>query len=203
MNRHVFLLSISILSMLACSVAQATSLTFDDLPPYTGDGSAITKGYGGLNWNNLHYIAPEQRYGTGNSGYYYGIISPINVAFNGGANPATVSGAPFTFNSAYFTGAWNDGLDIQVKGYIAGVLVQSTTFSVSSATPTFKEFNWSGVDQLVFSSSGGVDHGYGHSGRHFVMDNMTINAVPEPSTFILLAVAAICLLFSLRKNKIV
>jgi hypothetical protein len=34
------------------------------------------------------------------------------VLFNACGNIATVDGTPVTFNGAYFTGAWNNGLNI-------------------------------------------------------------------------------------------
>jgi hypothetical protein len=39
-----------------------------------------------------------------------------------------------------------------------------------------------GIDELRFSSSGGVNAGFGFSGEHFMMDNMSFNqqqVVPE------------------------
>jgi hypothetical protein len=47
-----------------------------------------------------------------------------------------------------------------------------------------------GIDELRFSSSGGVNAGFGFSGEHFIMDNMSFNqqqVVPEPMTMVLLA----------------
>ena len=110
------MVAISCVALVLATDTQAETLTFDDLPPFQNDGSPIPDGYGGLDWDNMHYIAPVQLFGAGNSGYYYGMLSSPNVAYNGGQNPATVTGNQFTFDSAYFTGAWNDGLSIQIPG---------------------------------------------------------------------------------------
>ena len=46
-----------------------------------------------------------------NSGYYAGTVSPPNVAYNPGGNPASIiSTGQFNFVSAYLTAAWNDNL---------------------------------------------------------------------------------------------
>jgi len=50
--------------------------------------------------------------------------------------------------------------------------------------------NWSGMNELDFSSQGGVSHGYYGSGTQFVLDNLSINTpvvnTPEPASLALL-----------------
>jgi hypothetical protein len=77
--------------------AAATLITFDDLP---GSINPIPNGYNGLNWSNWDAF---NGHNDPNSGYVPGIVSPNNVAFNAGGNPAVFSNGTFTFNSATFS----------------------------------------------------------------------------------------------------
>jgi hypothetical protein len=127
-----------------------------------------------------------------NSGYTNGVVSGQYVAYNGYGTDASLSSlSSFLFTGAYFTGAWNDGLSITVNGFLGGVATMSKTFVVDSLAPTWQSFGWN-VDSLSFSSTGGVDHGYGGGGNHFAMDNFTYNevlsSVPEPETYAMFAV---------------
>jgi hypothetical protein len=194
--RATLAVAISYVALALATDAQATTLTFDDLPTPSAGTLAVPAGYGGLNWQNFGYLDPVDRYGTRDTGYLHGMISSPNVAYNRNDDvaPATISGSQFTFDSAYFTGAWNDGLIIQVTGYSGGVLVDNAAVTVDSTSPTLEVFNWSGIDELVFSTSGGVNHGYGSGGEEFAVDNMTIDKVPEPSALALLGIGALSLL---------
>jgi hypothetical protein len=182
--------------------ASAQVITFDDLTDY-GSGSWISNGYAGLNWDNFGVLnAPA--YST-NSGYQNGVVSGTNVAFNSGGNQAiTSSGSTFTFESAYFAAAWNDGLAVLVQGYNGASLIDSISFLVNTSGPLLQTFNWNGIDKVVFSSSGGTkninfDANYG--GTMFAMDNMTISPVPEPETYAMLLVGLGLIGFMARRRK--
>jgi PEP-CTERM motif-containing protein len=161
----------------------AGTITFDDLAD-NGVGTLIANGYAGLNWNNFAALNTLS-FGTP-SGYQNGTVSAPNVAFNVAALPAAFSsGGNFTLNSGYFTGAWNDGLTITVMGLENGLLVDVTNFVVNTSGPTLETFNWSGINEVDFSSAGGTNHGYNNSGTQFALDNLVINApttTPEPGT---------------------
>ncbi|MBA4109323.1 MAG: PEP-CTERM sorting domain-containing protein [Leptothrix sp. (in: Bacteria)] len=162
----------------ACGQAQAVTLDFD-----TGLSGTIYSNYGGLNWSNFD-VLNSSFYQP--SGYVAGTISPSSVAFNAYGNAASFnSGAQFTFNSAYFTAAWSNGLIVDVQGYLGGSLVKSTSFTLDTTAASLITFNWANIDQVTFVSHGGVDAGLGGSGTHFALDNVTLNAVPEPSSFAL------------------
>ena len=157
--------------------AGATTLTFDEF----SNGDFIPNGYGGLNWVN--FGATDTRAGVP-SGYRNGVISSYNTLFNRVGAPADFSSqTPFTFNSAYLTAAWNNGLTLAVTGYLADQIVDFRTITVNTSGPTFEVFNWTNIDRVNFVSSGGTPAGYTGSGTHFALDNLTINAeVPEPTT---------------------
>lgn len=185
---RIRILAAALAAGVACAVpvAKGAVLTFDDIN--TNQEGFIPNGYGGLNWNNFAY-ENGTTYGAPLSGYANGRVSGDYVAFNAFANQAITSGSPFTFNSAYFTAAWHNGLNITVTGYLAGNQVDQTTFTVNTTGPTLEVFNWVNVDQLVFNSSGGVNPGnLGGDGDHFAMDNFAfdeaVNAAPLPSSAI-------------------
>ena len=145
-------------------------VTFDDL---SGSGLPVPAGYGGLTWNNFSYLIGADH---PNSGYSAGTVSPPNAAFNPYGNPASItSTGQVNFVSAYLTAAWNDNLQVQVKGYAGATLVYSNSYTLSATAPTLINFNYLGVNEVDFISSGGTPHpGYAGSGTHFIMDNIVI-----------------------------
>jgi hypothetical protein len=159
--------------------ASAELLTFDSLP---GDGSLIPAGYGGLVWSNFDDL--NATFGPP-SGYINGLVSPPNVAFNGFGSPASFTSVEtFELNSFYLTAAFNDGLNVTVTGLLNGVMINSTTLVVNTSGPTLETFNWAGINAVDFSSCCGVHHDdYLGSGTQFVIDNLSISTVPEPSTW--------------------
>src|SRR5580700_1378124 len=91
------------------TAAAATTITFDDLGSVSS-ATPIPNGYAGFQWSNFDYLDSRT---AGPSGFQNGVVSPYNVAFNqGGAAAGFSSATPFNFDSAYLTGAWNDGLQV-------------------------------------------------------------------------------------------
>ena len=171
------------------AIAQAQLINFDDL---SGCGTPVSNGYQGFNWSNFNVLDGTNRGCTPVSGYANGVVSSPMVAYNAFAALATVSSAnPFTFNSVYLTAAWNDGMTVTVNGYDASNnVIDNMSFLLSTAGPTNKVFNWTGVYSVDFVGSGGVNHGYSGGGTHIVFDNMVMNnaqVTPEPATLVLLA----------------
>ncbi|MBC1222574.1 PEP-CTERM sorting domain-containing protein [Nostoc sp. UCD121] len=188
--------------------AQGLVLTFDDLDATSEfDGNQIPNGYGGLNWDNFYYLTTPT-YQVNPSGYQFGTVSSPNVAYNSFGDPATVSsvsidGGQFDFNSAYLTAAWSNGLNILVEGFSDGITKYATTVTVDTTSPTQFNFDFLDIDSLKFTSSGGIDVGYGGSGTQIVLDNFTYNSktVPEPTTILgLLTVTSFGIALS-RKQK--
>ncbi|MHC5934852.1 PEP-CTERM sorting domain-containing protein [Nostoc sp.] len=172
------------------AVAQATVLTFDDLTPIQNPDifffGSIPNGYGGFDWDNFetnNVSNPDPNHLTG---YDYGRVSGDYVAFNEFGNPALISGSVFDFNSAYLTAAWNNGLSVTVQGLKSGATLYSKTVVVDTTQPTLVNFDYFGIDQLRFTSFGGVEPDYlSGRGTQFVLDNFTFNekatSVPEPT----------------------
>ena len=113
-------------------------------------------------------------------------MSAANVAYNSFGTTATVSGATFNFVGAYLTAAWNNDLVVTVVAYDHGVLVDQQTVVVDTDAPTWFEFDFVGITDLVFSSSGGTNAGYNGFGTHFALDDFTFsmsaNQAPVIST---------------------
>lgn len=167
---------------LSTSQAKAVVINFDDL----SSGSPIPNGYQGFNWDNFYTLSGSQYVP---SGYNNGTVSNPNVAYNAYGFPASVSinNSQFDFNSAYLTSAWNNGLNIVVEGFLNGVTKYSQTVTVDSTSATLFNFNFLGIDNLRFTSFGGINAGYFGSGEHFALDNFTYNQsanVPEPVTIL-------------------
>ena len=215
MNTKLFLLTLSVLALLAFSVVppvSATVIAFDDIPSTTLSNGmlqllmypVITNGYQGLNWANFYILnAPffAKKYET--NGEYYGMVTASNVTFNGGGTTAEVdsSGTDFNFLSAYLTGAWNSNLNIEVQGFSGTNLLYDTTVVASATSPTLFTFNYLDINRLTFNSSGGQP-AFGVDAPQFAMDNFTFEFVPEPSSFLLAAAGALLLCPLLKRKRV-
>jgi MYXO-CTERM domain-containing protein len=175
------------------SAARATVLDFEGLPlSSTSEGwlAPIPNGYGGFQWDSLFTVMDATTFVGNPSGYLSGRVSGNNVAFNGYAEEVGfwLASGTFTLNSLYLTGAWNNNLNIEIKGYSGGSQLYSTTVVVSATEPTHVVLDWSGLDRATFRSYGGV--GYWapiNHATHFVLDDLRVNEptgvpVPEPFT---------------------
>ncbi len=209
MKLRLFLVPAVCLSLLVFSAVPARSqtvITFDDIvvPIHSGDTN-IPDGYHGLDWTNFHVLSPPN-FGDTSDGYYYGMVSPPNVAFNGAGNPAEIdaAGTNFNFLSAYLTGAWNSNLNVEVQGFNGTNLVYDETKVVSVTNATLFTFDYLDIDRLYFNSYGGQDAGLpgGGPGEQFVMDNFMFEFIPEPSTFLLAALGGASLIAFLKRKRV-
>ena len=201
----------------AASAAASTTINFDNLD---GSGNqAVPNGYDGLNWTNFYvYDAFNDLGNLSPSGYHDAVrgvqswVSPNNVAFsanvNLGAIPIVSSATVFNLNSAYLHSVWNDNLQVEVIGSLAGLTTYDYTYmlNASATGPTFINFNYLGVDRVQFIPSGGTPFYTNYFGPYFAIDNMavdfvpTLAAVPEPSTWLAAALALGVIGFSQRKR---
>lgn len=178
--------------LFATPVALANVITFDDIGIVT-----LPNGYQNLNWDNFA-THPGNYFGTG---YAAGLISSPNDAFNQFGKPASFSSiTPFTFVSGYFTAAWNDGLNITIEGLNGTNVLDLRTIVVSNTGPTLEIFNWTDVTQVEFNSFGGTPNPYVlPPAFHFVLDNLTIDAVPEPGMSLVVAIISLGVIQLRRK----
>ena len=198
-------IAITLMSMLVvicvCTVpVQAVTLDFEGIGSYV----PIPNGYGMLNWQNFWVVDPV-REGLVPSGYVNGIVSGTHVAYNAFADPASIlqTTSPIVLHSTYLTGAWNNGLSIRADGYLGGILKYTKTVTVSAFDHTLVSYEFINVDRVQWTSWGGVNAGFGGSGTHFAMDDLSYDAVPEPSSLLALAIGAGGLIgrFSFRSKK--
>ena len=179
--------------------ARATVLTFDDIS--TSTLGTIPNGYGGFVWSDFGFIDGFSVFPG--SGFDNGTVSGSYTSFNELAQVATINDAEFTFVSAYFTSAWNTELSINLEAFQLGVKLFETItpLVVDPFAPTLFTFNWSGIDELLITSSGGPYAGLGGSGAIFAMDDFSFEMVtaPEPAAPVLVA-AGLLVLAALRRR---
>ena len=189
------------------NAAQATVITFDDLPETTYPiyWGSIHDGYKSLNWYNFGYLDVNQQ-NLGITGYQNGVVSNPMVAFNQYGNPGAIySDTAFTFNNAFLTAAWEEELNVSVRGYLNGAEKYFKNVVLSTSAPTNVLFDFQNVDYLSFYSYGGITLTETDQ-NHFVMDNIVINeplsplSVPEPS-LVILGTLGFLGSFSLRKRN--
>ena len=191
MKRDLQILLAVLVVCTSATSATADIITFDELDVFR----PIPTPYYGMAWNFNIIETPVRPWGG--SGYDNGVVSPPVVAFSKGLLDSFASFGPgrgygsFTFVSAELTGAWHDGLNIHIVGLFNGAVVNTADVVVDATGPTHVELNWSGLDTLEFTSSGGVLHDPDWlEGEMFVMDDVVVTDVistltPEPSTWVL------------------
>lgn len=156
--------------------AGPVTLLFDDV--ITSSAVEMPAGYWGLDWENMRVVRGEF---APDSGYERGVVSGPNVAANPEGNPASFSLASGTFDLAsfYATAAWNEGLQATFTGYLGTTQVYQYTGLLSILAPTLIELNWSGINRVEFSGTGGVDNPSDRgSGLHIVLDNIVFGRLP-------------------------
>lgn len=172
-NIASFFLVVTLVVLALCSgTAHATLIKFDDITIHPGVFDIVPNGYNSFDWNNFY--AEDKASGPG-TGYENGVVSDRNAAYNGFAKDAWISSPnAFNLNSAYCTSALKDNNILTVEGFLGGVSKGISITSLNTAAPTFINFNLFGIDSAKFSSSN----------QQFVMDNLTVNTVPEPATLL-------------------
>lgn len=202
-----FLLSMLLSLGLSGAIStQAAVITFDDLPATELD--AIPDGYQGFNWGaasmaNVSYFNQNVLPDTG---FANGVVSGDYAAFNFLAttsNISTSSGEQFDFNGSYLTAGWNDGLNIEVSGFLNSVLLFTQTVVVNTNAAQWFDFNFLGINSLSLRAWGGTSIDGTQGNDFFVMDNFTVNesaSVPESSSLILLLLGVAGILLG-RKTK--
>jgi hypothetical protein len=199
MRAKLFLL-LAVFSTLPLRAARSqTVVTFDDivvrpLLEYTN----VPSFYHGLSWSNFGVLTP-----TYTDGYCYGMVSAPNVAFNGSGDPAEVDslGTNFNFLSAYFTGAFNSNLNIEVQGFRDTNVIYDETLVAAATNPTLFTLNFLDIDRLTFNSFGGQSAGFTAGyGNIFVMDNFMFEFIPEPSS-LLLTILGVLTLWACCKRR--
>lgn len=178
--------------------AFALVLTFDDIA-LPGEKGPVPQDYGGLTWGSDFRVQEKT---TLTPGFQSGVTSGLQAAYNGWGHDVIISGDDFDFAGAYLTPGYNNGLNIQVIGRNNGVTLYDTTVVTSSVYyATWFNFNYAGIDELIFIASGGTPYDGSYSCSLFVMDDFTFTPVPEPASLLLLGSGLLGLAGIRRKMK--
>ncbi|MGC9371460.1 MAG: Ig-like domain-containing protein [Paracoccaceae bacterium] len=142
---------------------------------FDGVAERFPRDYLGLNWSPRWNALPGDDHGT-NSGYYNGLVSGDQIAFNGGGLSVEITGNDFDFESGYFTAAWRDGLSLRVSAFDDGAQVGQELFVLDTSGPSFIEFDdaiFDSVDRVLFETFGGTVAGLGGTGTQFAADDLS------------------------------
>jgi len=192
---------------LTTHIAKADLMTFENLvapsQPYENEIIAyevLPTVYNGFSWTTQlnspyfgngwgYYDMKEWYFG----GYDNGIIgsralySPYGGGFS--ANYLISNTAYWVFTSAYFTSAWatyQDGVALHIDGYLGDQAVFTHTATIYSIHKTLVTPPQLMIDRVH------IWGGYvGIQGNHWIMDDMSYELVPAPSTLALLGLAGL------------
>lgn len=141
---------------------------FEDLSPPDTYGGPVEEGYQGFNWNVPTHLSGDDAFALDGAGYPL----PSGYTVNGtkllytpyGSDPLSITrtdGSDFVFEGFDILSAWDDSEVVDIKGYLDGVLIGSTSLTVSDSTISHVAVSWGLIDQLTIE--GDKDH--------LVMDN--------------------------------
>ncbi|CAF1630554.1 unnamed protein product [Adineta ricciae] len=132
--------------------------------------------YQGLTWLDAYYMIASLEPG---SGYEVPLRSGGYIAFN--AHGAQMSiGAPASSSIAVHSfvaaAAWNDDLVLTITGDRNGATVYSEQVILNTTSATNVVLNWTNIDNISFSTSGGVPANANSAGNgtHFAMDDLCV-----------------------------
>ncbi len=184
-------LKLFVSALLAASAlsAQAAVVDFEDLSS-PGCCTFPASGYHGFEWSGAwgtnSWVFAEAGAGvfTGTNAH-----SGNNFAWSNGGADLSLSGTSFDFNSMWARGGWS-AFGFDAHGFKNGVEVYTKHLDVSMDY-SLLTLDFKGVDRVVFD----------HQGTNLLIDDITVNAVPEPQTYALLLAGLAAIGFTARRRK--
>ncbi|CAF3870028.1 unnamed protein product [Rotaria magnacalcarata] len=152
---------------LACSLTE-TLLDFDA-------GGSLPVNYGNFTWTGAN-ILDGATYNP-MSGYHVVVCSGAYIIFTSGTikMQKIPTGATFTLNSFLATAAWYDNLNLTISGQLSSTVIYSANFILQVFSITVVNLNWSGIDTMTLTTSGGTKNiNVTGSGKHVAIDNMCV-----------------------------
>ena len=160
-----------------------STIIFDDLPDPTNGTKWIPNHYRGLRWTNISCM--NQSYAVAKfprSEYATAFISGSSsyIAFFNEEASITVENPneTFTISSVSACAAWNDDLQLTIKGYQNSREMNRHTATLLFGKLQFILLRWNNIDKITFKPSGGTAHSGsgGNAGPHVVLTQITIEA---------------------------
>jgi hypothetical protein len=134
------------------AAAQTQVLGFEDVGSDYGCCLTLPTGYGGFNWGLGYNTMGKAAYpGTG---YATGTTGSRSIFLYNFGNSAITSSTLFDFVGADFAAAWNASQTVTLMGYRGGVMVGSTSATITNTAATFVTANFMGIDELRISGTG-------------------------------------------------
>lgn len=212
MHTYRFAVAATVALLLHANTAQAQTLTFNDLD--CGFGT-ILETYQGFSFENTDCFdgSLDEELGSGfftvggGSNVIYGASDPESGDFVNALPFGFFRDTPFTFQSFRAAAGWRNGLSLTVEGFLMGSLVHNfMTVLAGPASPELIELNWSGIDQVRFSTSGGTNAEIEFDGTHVALDDLVFTpssstVIPEPATSLLVLPALAGVAFVQRRRR--
>ncbi|CAF1621264.1 unnamed protein product [Rotaria magnacalcarata] len=151
----------------ACSLTE-TLLDFDA-------GGSLPVSYGNFTWTGAN-ILDGATYNP-MSDYHVVVCSGAYIIFTSGTikMQKIPTGATFTLNSFLATAAWYDNLNLTISGQLSSTVIYSANFILQVFSITVVNLNWSGIDTMTLTTSGGTKNiNVTGSGKHVAIDNMCV-----------------------------
>jgi hypothetical protein len=171
-------------------LASASVIDFEDISGFVYPGyTFLANGYQGFNWD-------------GGDGSQSWVASPATntwfpgaeahsgsvFAWSNGGTELSLSGSTFTLNNFWARSGWAPSQALTVTGYLAGNQVATASFTLDQSYQQIV-LNFSGVDSVRITSTSNT-----------LIDDISVNAVPEPETYAML-LAGLGVIGLLRRKR--